>query len=61
MLSIVVSDVQGLDDPRLQKPIMIIFEEMDFFEEEPIYYLAPPHGDEKFKSYAQLALRGVSA
>jgi len=52
MLSIVVSDVQGLDDPRLQKPIMIIFEEMDFFEEEPIYYLAPPYRDEKFRSYA---------
>lgn len=52
MLSIVVSDVQGLDDPRLQKPIMIIFEEMDFFEEEPIYYLAPPYRDEKFRNYA---------
>lgn len=45
-------DVQGLDDPRLHKPIIIIFEEMDFFKEEPIYYLAPPCRDEKFKSYA---------
>jgi hypothetical protein len=61
LLSIMNPDVQELDDPRLHKPIIIIFDEMDFFKEEPVYYLAPPHGDEKFKSYAQLALRGVSA
>ena len=52
LLSIINPDVQGLDDPRLQKPIIIIFEEMDFFKEEPMYYLAPPYPDEKFKNYA---------
>jgi|TARA_R110000824_G_scaffold48118_2_gene136026 hypothetical protein len=52
LLSIGTSDVQGLDDPRLQKPIIIIFEEMDFFKEEPLYYLAPPYRDEKFQNYA---------
>tara|TARA_R110000824_G_scaffold20149_8_gene76511 strand:+ start:258 stop:440 length:183 start_codon:yes stop_codon:yes gene_type:complete len=52
LLSIGAPDVQGLDDPRLHKPIMIIFEEMDFFKEEPTYYLAPPYRDEKFKNYA---------
>ena len=50
LLSIGTPDVQGLDDPRLHKPIIIIFEEMDFFKEEPMYYLAPPYRDEKFKN-----------
>jgi hypothetical protein len=44
LLAFVVPDVQGLDDPRLYKPIIII-------EEEPIYYLSPPYRDEKFQRY----------
>jgi hypothetical protein len=52
LLAFTIPEVQGLDDPRLHKPIIIIFEEMDFFKEEPMYYLAPPYRDEKFKNYA---------
>lgn len=44
LLSIGISDVQGLDDPRLYKPIIII-------EDEPVYYLSPPYRDEKFQRY----------
>ena len=48
LLAFVAPDVQGLDDPRLYKPIIIIEEPG---EDEPIYYLTPPYRDEKFQRY----------
>jgi hypothetical protein len=49
LLSIGASDVQGLDDPRLYKPIIII--EKPVLGDEPLYYLTPPYRDEKFQRY----------